>query len=73
MKGVDRGGGEVVVDLSEGTPAKGVLRDLSVATLRAFLVNLMKKGGVPPLRQAKVMRCSKMTLRRDLEALERSP
>ncbi len=65
MKAADQSGGEVATRSSEGYEAGGVLAGLDVATLRAFLVRLMKEGGVSTGRMAEVMRCSRPTLFRD--------
>jgi hypothetical protein len=72
MKGVDEAGVRLDVRRAEGHDAGGVLRGLDVATVRRFLIDVMKRGGVPAETMQKVMGCSRATLYRYAKAADPS-
>ena len=43
----------------------GVLRDLDDATLRRFLIGILRNGGLSCGRISRILRCSKPTIYRD--------
>ena len=56
-------------DEAEGGPGSpegsGVLRHLDDATLRRFLITILRDGGVSCGRISRILRCSKPTIYRD--------
>jgi hypothetical protein len=64
MSAVDRDGIEAS-DPRRKPAVDKPLAEMDVESLRRFLVNVMRKGGVSAEKRAKVMRVSKQTIFRD--------
>jgi hypothetical protein len=68
MKGVNESGVEIESRRVDAPEVGGVLSDMDVGSLRRFVLGIMRAGGVPFGRMAKVMRTSKASISRDARA-----
>jgi hypothetical protein len=73
MKGVDEAGRAVDSDRADAPESGGILAGLDVPALRAFIIGVLRGGGVPNARIAEAMRCSRASLYRDAKGADPRP